>query len=337
MATVGKLTPFGDAVAGALGAVVANFIVFPLDVVKTRLQVQQQKREDKEQHSQAVEEIHVLQERQQRLKARRTKLRRPSADSNADVEMDLVDDEGGVEAPFGEDESDADDDSGVATSSSSGDVKGAASLPATAPAPVSLQHSHHQQQRYDGALDALVKIVRHEGLGGLYAGLAAGLTGTVFSSFSYFYFYSLLRNGYIEALRARRARHGGASTPPPALSTAAELLVGALAGALSQLLTLPVAVVATRQQTAPRSERAGALRTATHVVAADGPAGLWRGLRASLVLCSNPAITYGAFERLRAALVAAKLARGRSAALGSLDIFAVGAASKTLATVATYP
>jgi hypothetical protein len=35
-----KLTPFGDALSGAAGAVIANTLVFPLDVIKTRLQVQ---------------------------------------------------------------------------------------------------------------------------------------------------------------------------------------------------------------------------------------------------------------------------------------------------------
>jgi hypothetical protein len=31
----------------------------------------------------------------------------------------------------------------------------------------------------------------------------------------------------------------------------------------------------------------------------DGYSGLWRGLKASLVLCVNPAITYGAYQRLK--------------------------------------
>lgn len=38
----GQLTPFGMAVAGAFGAMAANFLVHPLDVVKTRLQVQKE-------------------------------------------------------------------------------------------------------------------------------------------------------------------------------------------------------------------------------------------------------------------------------------------------------
>ena len=34
----------------------------------------------------------------------------------------------------------------------------------------------------------------------------------------------------------------------------------------------------------------------------DGWTGLWRGLRASLVLVINPSITYGAYQRLREVL-----------------------------------
>lgn len=35
-----KLSPLADATAGAIGAVFSNMLVFPLDVIKTRLQVQ---------------------------------------------------------------------------------------------------------------------------------------------------------------------------------------------------------------------------------------------------------------------------------------------------------
>ena len=61
-----------------------------------------------------------------------------------------------------------------------------------------------------------------------------------------------------------------------------------------------MAVVTTRQQTAKGAERKGLLATAREVVEGpDGASGLWRGLKASLVLVVNPAITYGAYERLR--------------------------------------
>jgi len=58
---------------------------------------------------------------------------------------------------------------------------------------------------------------------------------------------------------------------------------------------------------------------------------LWRGLKPSLVLTVNPAITYGMFERLKTVL----LSEGE--AVGPGKAFVLGAASKTLATVVTYP
>ena len=93
-------------------------------------------------------------------------------------------------------------------------------------------------------------------------------------------------------------------TPP---STATELVLGAIAGAVAQVFTIPVAVVTTRQQTQSKSERKGLRETAREIIEGeDGPSGLWRGLKASLVLVVNPAITYGAYERLKTVIFPGK-------------------------------
>lgn len=145
------------------------------------------------------------------------------------------------------------------------------------------------------------------------------LIGVASTNFAYFYWYSWVRSLWIQ-------RHPGAP------STAAELSLGAVAGALAQLFTIPVAVVTTRQQTVPKGERKGLLGTAAEVVnGEDGWTGLWRGLKASLVLVINPSITYGAYQRLRVGLFAHK------PVLSSADSFLLGAMSKALATVATQP
>ena len=50
------------------------------------------------------------------------------------------------------------------------------------------------------------------------------------------------------------------------------------------------------------------LETAREVIdGEDGVSGLWRGLKASLVLVVNPAITYGAYERLKPVLFPGKV------------------------------
>ncbi|KAH8724620.1 mitochondrial carrier domain-containing protein [Phaeosphaeriaceae sp. PMI808] len=226
-----SLPPWGSAVAGAAGAVIANTLVYPLDLIKTRLQVQ---------------------------------VKRSPTSNN--------------------------------------------------PNPADDEH-------YDGALDAIRKVVAQEGVSGLYAGMAGSLLGVASTNFAYFYWYTIVRSIYM----SRRSLQ----TSP---GTAVELSLGAVAGALAQLFTIPVAVVTTRQQTMSKHERKGMAATAMDVInSEDGWTGLWRGLRASLVLVINPSITYGAYQRLRESLYPGKKT------LKPWETFILGSLSKMLATIATQP
>lgn len=142
---------------------------------------------------------------------------------------------------------------------------------------------------YESTLHAITKIVEDEGLSGLYSGIGSNLLGVVSTNFAYFYWYSVVRTLYLKSLVIER---------PP--TTAVELGVGAVAGALAQLFTIPIAVVTTRQQTQKRGERKGMMETGREIVdSEDGMSGLWKGLKASLVLVVNPSITYGAYQRLK--------------------------------------
>ncbi|TPX44706.1 hypothetical protein SeMB42_g02354 [Synchytrium endobioticum] len=226
-----KLTPFGDAVAGSSGAVLALLLVYPLDSIKTRLQVQSR---------------HLAQ----------------------------------------------------------------------------VQDDKHT---YLNAVDAFIKILRHEGLLGFYSGLLSGMFGTVAQSFAYFYCYSLIRAEHNE--RSKKAEIG----------VVTELTIGALAGAFSQIFTLPIGVVNTRLQTAVGEEKGmGFIGTWRNIVREEGVAGLWRGFAPSMILCVNPAITYGSFERLKAA-VNHRAGRPTEGRLSAVETFVVGAIAKTLATFVTYP
>lgn len=142
---------------------------------------------------------------------------------------------------------------------------------------------------YDSTWDAITRIVAAEGISGLYAGINGSLLGVASTNFAYFYWYTIVRTLYTKYSRSQTAP-----------STAVELSLGAIAGAVAQLFTIPIAVVTTRQQTANKSERKGIFATGNEVInGPDGVTGLWRGLKASLVLVVNPAITYGAYERLK--------------------------------------
>jgi adenine nucleotide transporter 17 len=179
------------------------------------------------------------------------------------------------------------------------------------------------EAQYNSALDGIKQILKEEGFAGLYAGLPSSLLGTASTNFAYFYAYSFLRNNY----NKRYNPNGGT------LSTALELLLGAAAGAITTLITTPVSVVTTRQQTLPASERQNVIETTRSIVAEEGVQGLWRGVKPSLVLCVNPAITYASFEKFKEFVLSSLDKKALTPGLA----FFVGALSKTLATVITYP
>lgn len=132
----------------------------------------------------------------------------------------------------------------------------------------------------------------------------------------------------------------GSKLPP--LSTVAELLLGAIAGALAQIFTIPVSVIATRQQIGKPEGQSSApdsteptddsfLSVAREIIEEEGVTGLWLGIKPGLVLTVNPAITYGVFERVKSlVLLARPSGNGKMSPWLS---FLVGALSKTLATV----
>lgn len=181
--------------------------------------------------------------------------------------------------------------------------------------------SSPSEQHYKSTWDAISRIAASEGVAGLYAGMSGSLIGVASTNFAYFYWYSVVRTLYFKYAK---------TTGHP--STVVELSLGAVAGALAQLFTIPVAVITTRQQTQTKEERKGIFDTAREVIEGeDGVWGLWRGLKASLVLVINPSITYGAYERLKDVLFPGKKN------LSPWEAFALGAVSKALATIVTQP
>ncbi|KAJ7227372.1 mitochondrial carrier domain-containing protein [Mycena pura] len=234
-----KLTPFGAALAGALGGCFSSAVVYPLDVAKTRIQASKGKSKD-------------------------------------DLSMSAV----------------------------------------------------------------LVRIFKREGIFGFYRGFWATMLNTFSQQYAYFFFYSFVRNSYINRL-ARKLPPGAKL---PALSTVAELLLGAVAGALAQIFTIPVSVIATRQQVGRQIRDQSTelyddsvLGVAREIIEEEGVGGLWLGLKPGLVLTVNPAITYGAFERVKSLVLAAQVKAGSNDKITPGLSFLIGSLSKTLATVVTYP
>ncbi len=145
-----------------------------------------------------------------------------------------------------------------------------------------------------------------EGPLGLYKGFAASMANNFMTGFAYFYWYSVVRTLYQNKLAKRTA------SGVVIMSTAAELILGAVAGALAQMFTIPVSVIATRQQLSEASKDGkpvddSFVGVAKDILKQDGVTGLWRGLKPSLVLTVNPAITYGVFERVKTIILASSV------------------------------
>ncbi|KAK0236073.1 mitochondrial carrier domain-containing protein [Armillaria nabsnona] len=190
----------------------------------------------------------------------------------------------------------------------------------------------------------LLRILKKEGVLGLYRGFGATMLNTFSMQYAYFFFYSMVRTSYLNRLAKRLPRGSKA----PQIGTAMELILGAIAGALAQIFTIPVSVIATRQQVGRTKRQSPAssstelseppeddsfLGVAREIVDEEGIGGLWLGIKPGLILTVNPAITYGAYERVKSIVVLAKGTASMSPGLS----FIVGALSKTLATIVTYP
>ncbi|RXK40905.1 hypothetical protein M231_01753 [Tremella mesenterica] len=301
-----ELTPLASALAGALGAVFSNALVYPLDTIKTRLQALPPQPE-------------------------------PSPSS--------------------------------AKSTVRHDAHGV------------IRRLSKRLKRWQ-LLQMLIQVIGTEGIGGVFKGFSANMINTFSQQFAYFFFHTFLRSWTLRKLRSSPTSH----SHPPTLGTSSELLIGAAAGALAQIFTIPVAVIATRQQlwtppltnptrsvstnnfspltitsppnqeietpslleheketsfsseTSSRVEKItspGLFQVAQEIIAEGGFTALWTGLRPGLVLTVNPAITYGVFERLKTYLLSAKPREGGKLNVG--EAFWLGVGSKTLATVVTYP
>lgn len=185
---------------------------------------------------------------------------------------------------------------------------------------VYVQQIKNNELKYKNSLDVLKRIYYKKGVLGWYHGLASSIFGSAVQSFSYFYWYSIVRLAHSRVFKRTRKRSNHIYV---------ELFLGALAAAISQLFTMPIGVITTQQQTDKQRRSFAAL--AKELYDTEGLRGFWKGLSVSLVLCINPSITYGSFERLRHALFNGKKY------LGLLESFTLGMCAKSLATVATQP
>ncbi|KAF7288253.1 hypothetical protein HMN09_00485700 [Mycena chlorophos] len=194
--------------------------------------------------------------------------------------------------------------------------------------------------------EAIVDVIKRDGLAGIYSGLGSSLLGIAVTNTSYYYFYE----------RSRPLVQKG-----KAATTAESMLLGLIAGSATSIISNPLWVIQTSQAVESMDSHAdlsspdpskgkvikklSILATVRKLLAQEGIGAFWRGIGPALVLVINPILQYTVFEQLKNILIARRTNKLRAAgasaaivaALTSRDIFFLGALAKLVATSATYP
>ncbi|KAJ1964297.1 hypothetical protein GGI12_001529 [Dipsacomyces acuminosporus] len=191
-----------------------------------------------------------------------------------------------------------------------------------------VQRNNKDATSYNGNIDALRKILAQEGVAGLFSGLESAIFGAALTNGVYYYFFEAVRGAFERASKRKN------------MTTVESMISGAVAGAMTCIITNPIWVVNTRltvkqkktatEEGAKEAKEPTTLSTFAEIIREDGVLSLWQGIIPALILVINPIIQYTVFEQLKN-----KVERLRK--LGNLDFFVLGAISKLAATSVTYP
>jgi len=184
----------------------------------------------------------------------------------------------------------------------------------------------HVGERYTGLIDAVSKIIRQEGIKGMYRGVTAAMVGS-----------GLSWGVYLSTYHALRPQLGG--------SALGNFSAGVLAGVMQVMATNPIWLIKTRMQlqqdtaeykaNAPQRYRSlvDGLRT---VWRAEGITGLYRGITPGLVMTTHAGFQFAIIEECKRIM-----RRRRALDPGQLqpagDIFVASALGKVIATTITHP
>ncbi|XAR52587.1 hypothetical protein NMG60_11020733 [Bertholletia excelsa] len=183
----------------------------------------------------------------------------------------------------------------------------------------------HGQQKYRNLSDVFLEAITTGRILSLYQGLGTKNLQSFASQFVYFYGYSYFKRLYLE-------KSGSKS-----IGTKANLALAAAAGACTAILTQPLDTASSRMQTSAFGKSKGLWQT----LAAGSWSEAYDGLSISLLLTSNPAIQYTVFDQLKQRHLKNRKNKSENgvspAALSAFAAFALGAISKSIATILTYP
>jgi len=175
--------------------------------------------------------------------------------------------------------------------------------------------------------ESILKLVKEEGIDVLYRGLKATLISLYVSNFVFFY-----ANNLFKVLVRKYTQKE--------VTILQNLAISSMAGVVNVLLTCPLWVANTQlklQSKKATSEQTynGLQDCITKISKEKGPAALWSGVGASLVLVSNPTINHVVYDKVKIIFIKRAQLAGRK--ITPLEIFIAGAIAKTIATILTYP
>jgi len=193
---------------------------------------------------------------------------------------------------------------------------------------------------YETVPQAFKHIIQEEGVKGLFSGLGSSWLATAAQQGVYYYFYQRMRD-----------RLGLADQTE---SIWQNLKTSTAAAIMTVLIVNPLWVISTRQtvnkspgtSSSSSSSSQGFFSTLINIIKEEGFSSLYSGLLPSLILVINPAIQYTCYELLKTLLATYFLKRkGKNPTtdriakytFSFLEYFLMGALSKTIATVLTYP
>ncbi|XVF31319.1 hypothetical protein REPUB_Repub16aG0135500 [Reevesia pubescens] len=183
----------------------------------------------------------------------------------------------------------------------------------------------HGQRKYRNLSDVLWEAISTRQVLSLYQGLGTKNLQSFISQFVYFYGYSYFKRLYLEKSGFKL------------IGTKANLIIAAAAGACTVIVTQPLDTASSKMQTSAFGKSKGLWKTLTEGSLSDA----FDGLGISLLLTSNPAIQYTVFDQLKQRLLKQKLTKADNGsspvALSAFTAFLLGAISKSIATILTYP
>ncbi|KAJ7164655.1 mitochondrial NAD transporter [Mycena crocata] len=199
---------------------------------------------------------------------------------------------------------------------------------------------HHT---YEGILDTVKSILKHDGLRGFYRGLGPTILGYLPTWAIYFSVYDGIKTAFGEApLGAQQeqerlypaAQVKGYQPVMREHPWSLHILSAMTAGAASTICTNPLWVIKTRFMTQSRTEvrYRHTLDAALTIYRSEGASAFYRGLVPSLLGITHVAVQFPFYEQLKLWAQA-----GSPAPLSNQSILLCSAVAKMTASVATYP